>query len=77
MKTSSFPSLRVEPELREAAESVLREGETLTQRAIRVAATALARCSPKVGRRTELPVIKYLVPIPQQVQASLGLGSSN
>ena len=30
MKTSSFPSLRVEPELREAAESVLREGETLT-----------------------------------------------
>lgn len=30
MKTSSFPSLRVEPALREAAESVLREGETLT-----------------------------------------------
>lgn len=30
MKTSSFPSLRVEPELREAPESVLREGETLT-----------------------------------------------
>ena len=30
MKTSSFPSLRVEPELREAAESVLRDGETLT-----------------------------------------------
>jgi len=30
MKTSSFPSLRVEPELREAAESVLHEGETLT-----------------------------------------------
>jgi hypothetical protein len=30
MKTSSFPSLRVEPELRAAAESVLRDGETLT-----------------------------------------------
>lgn len=30
MKTSSFPSLRVEPELREAAESVLRVGETLS-----------------------------------------------
>ena len=30
MKTSTFPSLRVEAELREAAESVLREGETLT-----------------------------------------------
>ena len=30
MKTASFPSLRVEAELREAAESVLREGETLT-----------------------------------------------
>jgi len=30
MKSSSFPCLRVEPELREAAESVLREGETLT-----------------------------------------------
>ena len=30
MKTSSFPSLRVDPELREAAESVLRDGETLT-----------------------------------------------
>ena len=30
MKTATFPSLRVEPELREAAESVLREGETLT-----------------------------------------------
>ena len=30
MKTSSFPSLRVEPELREAAESVLRDGEILT-----------------------------------------------
>jgi len=30
MKSASFPSLRVEPELRQAAESVLREGETLT-----------------------------------------------
>ncbi len=30
MKSSLFPSLRVEPELREAAESVLGEGETLT-----------------------------------------------
>lgn len=30
MKTATLPSLRVDPELREAAESVLREGETLT-----------------------------------------------
>jgi len=30
MKTASFPSLRVEVALREAAESVLREGETLS-----------------------------------------------
>lgn len=30
MKTATFPSLRVEPQLRAAAESVLREGETLT-----------------------------------------------
>lgn len=30
MKTASFPSLRVETELREAAQSVLRQGETLT-----------------------------------------------
>lgn len=30
MKTSTFPSLRVEPELRDAAESVLEEGETLS-----------------------------------------------
>jgi hypothetical protein len=30
MKSASLPSLRVEPELRQAAESVLREGETLT-----------------------------------------------
>ena len=30
MKTATLPSLRVEPELRKAAESVLREGETLT-----------------------------------------------
>ena len=30
MKTATFPSLRVEAELRDAAESVLREGETLT-----------------------------------------------
>lgn len=30
MKSSTFPSLRVEPELREAAESVLRDGETLS-----------------------------------------------
>ena len=30
MKTTTFPSVRVEAELREAAESVLREGETLT-----------------------------------------------
>ncbi len=30
MKTATFPSLRVDTELREAAESVLREGETLT-----------------------------------------------
>jgi hypothetical protein len=30
MKASTFPSLRVKTELREAAQSVLREGETLT-----------------------------------------------
>jgi predicted transcriptional regulator len=30
MKTAAFPPLRVEPELREAAESVLNEGETLS-----------------------------------------------
>lgn len=30
MKTATLPSLRVEPELREAAESVLQEGETLS-----------------------------------------------
>jgi hypothetical protein len=30
VKTATFPSLRVEPELREAAESVLRDGESLT-----------------------------------------------
>lgn len=30
MKSATIPSLRVDPELREAAESVLREGETLS-----------------------------------------------
>jgi hypothetical protein len=30
MKTATFPSLRVEPDLREAAESVLLDGETLS-----------------------------------------------
>lgn len=30
MKTATLPSLRVEPDLREAAESVLLEGESLT-----------------------------------------------
>lgn len=30
MRTATFPSLRVEPQLREAAESVLQEGETLS-----------------------------------------------
>ena len=30
MKTASIPSLRVDPELRHAAEGVLREGETLS-----------------------------------------------
>jgi predicted transcriptional regulator len=30
MKTSTIPSLRVAPELREAAESVLEEGESLS-----------------------------------------------
>jgi hypothetical protein len=30
VKTASLPSLRVEPDLRQAAESVLREGETLS-----------------------------------------------
>lgn len=30
MKSATFPSLRVDPELREAAESVLQEGETLS-----------------------------------------------
>lgn len=30
MKSASLPSLRVEPELRKAAEQVLREGETLS-----------------------------------------------
>lgn len=30
MKTATIPSLRVEPDLRHAAESVLQEGETLS-----------------------------------------------
>jgi hypothetical protein len=30
MKTATIPSLRVEPELRKAAESVLRDGESLS-----------------------------------------------
>lgn len=30
MKSATIPSLRVEPELRKAAENVLREGETLS-----------------------------------------------
>ena len=30
MKTASFPSLRVEPELREVAERSLQEGETIS-----------------------------------------------
>lgn len=30
MKTATFPSLRVAPEMRQAAEAVLREGETLS-----------------------------------------------
>ena len=30
MKTSTFPSLRVDPALRQAAEDVLEEGETLS-----------------------------------------------
>lgn len=31
MKTTTIPSVRVEPELREAVESLLSEGETLSQ----------------------------------------------
>ena len=30
MKSSTFPSVRVEPELRQAAEKVLRDGESLS-----------------------------------------------
>jgi len=30
MKTATIPSIRVDPELRQAAESVLQEGETLS-----------------------------------------------
>ena len=30
MKTSTFPSIRVEPDLRKAAENVLHEGESLS-----------------------------------------------
>ncbi len=30
MKSATIPSLRVDPELRKAAESILREGETLS-----------------------------------------------
>jgi hypothetical protein len=30
MKSATFPSIRVEPELRDAAESILGEGETLS-----------------------------------------------
>lgn len=30
MKTATFPSLRVDPELRQAAEEVLQDGETLS-----------------------------------------------
>ncbi len=64
MKTASFPSLRVDAELRQAAESVLAEGETLTgliETAVRetiqrrqVQAEFLARGlrSAKDGKRT-------------------------
>ncbi len=31
MKTATIPSLRVDPELRRSAESVLRDGETLAE----------------------------------------------
>lgn len=31
MKTASFPSLRVDPQLRQDTESVLRDGESLSQ----------------------------------------------
>lgn len=31
MKSSTFPSVRVEPELRQAAEKVLRDGESLSR----------------------------------------------
>lgn len=49
MKTATFPSLRVEAELREAAESVLREGETLTsliETAVRETIHRRAGCRP-------------------------------
>jgi hypothetical protein len=64
MKTSTFPSLRVEAELRESAESVLREGETLaslietamreTIHRRRAQAEFLARglCSSEEAKRT-------------------------
>ncbi|HEX5125740.1 MAG TPA: YlcI/YnfO family protein [Rhodocyclaceae bacterium] len=40
MKTATIPSLRVAPELREAAEAVLQEGETLSA----FVETSIRRC---------------------------------
>ena len=43
MKTASFPSLRVDPELRAAAEAVLQEGESLSSFAERSIRDAIER----------------------------------
>lgn len=43
MKTASFPSLRVDPELRAAAEAVLLDGESLSGFAERSIRDAIAR----------------------------------
>jgi hypothetical protein len=43
MKQATLPSLRVEPELRQAAESVLAEGETLSAMVVTSVREAIAR----------------------------------
>ncbi len=46
MKSATLPSLRVDPALREAAEAVLEEGETLSsfvEQAVRLRGRATAR----------------------------------
>jgi len=61
MKTASLPSLRVDPELRQAAESVLLDGESLSSLMESSLRASVSRCKGISWRAACSPAIGHAV----------------